>query len=35
VTIDVENLTDQNYRGPSWGMDAAGRNVFARYSIRF
>jgi len=35
VTIDVENLTDQNYRGPSWGMDAAGRNLFARYSIRF
>ncbi len=35
ITIDVENLTDQNYRGPSWGMDAAGRNVFARYSVKF
>ncbi|MBX7184083.1 MAG: TonB-dependent receptor [Vicinamibacteria bacterium] len=35
ITVDVENLTDQNYRGPSWGMDAAGRNIFARYSIRF
>ena len=31
----VPDLTDQNYRGPSWGMDAAGRNVFARYSVRF
>jgi hemoglobin/transferrin/lactoferrin receptor protein len=34
-TLDVENLTDENYRGPSWGMDAAGRNVFARYSVKF
>jgi hemoglobin/transferrin/lactoferrin receptor protein len=35
ITLDVENLTDENYRGPSWGMDAAGRNVFARYSVKF
>ena len=35
VTVDVENLTDANYRGPSWGMDAAGRSVFARYSVKF
>ena len=35
ITVDVENLTDENYRGPSWGMDAAGRNVFARYSVKF
>ncbi len=35
ITIDFENLTDQNYRGPSWGMDAAGRNLFARYSVKF
>jgi hemoglobin/transferrin/lactoferrin receptor protein len=34
-TLDVENLTDENYRGLSWGMDAAGRNVFARYSVKF
>ncbi|HQZ16782.1 MAG TPA: TonB-dependent receptor [Vicinamibacteria bacterium] len=35
ITIDFDNLTDQNYRGPSWGMDASGRNVFARYSVKF
>ena len=35
ITLDVENLTDENYRGPSWGMDAAGRNIFARYSVKF
>lgn len=35
IVIDFDNLTDQNYRGPSWGMDAAGRNVFARYSVKF
>ncbi len=35
ITIDFENLTDENYRGPSWGMDASGRNVFARYSVKF
>lgn len=35
ITIDFENLTDQNYRGPSWGMDAAGRNIFVRYSVKF
>ena len=33
--IDFENLTDENYRGPSWGMDAAGRNLFVRYSLTF
>ena len=35
ITVDLENLTDQNYRGPSWGMDAAGRNLFVRYSVKF
>ena len=35
ITLDFENLTDQNYRGPSWGLDAAGRNIFARYSVKF
>lgn len=35
ITLDLENLTDQNYRGPSWGMDAGGRNLFARYSVKF
>ncbi len=35
ITVDIENLTDQNYRGPNWGLDAAGRNMFVRYSIKF
>jgi outer membrane receptor protein involved in Fe transport len=35
ITIDFENLTDENYRGPSWGLDAAGRNLFARYALTF
>lgn len=35
ILVDLENLTDQNYRGPSWGLDASGRNLFARYSVRF
>jgi hemoglobin/transferrin/lactoferrin receptor protein len=33
VTIDAENLTDQSYRGISWGMDGAGRGVSVRYSV--
>ena len=24
VLVDLENLNDKNYRGISWGMDAAG-----------
>lgn len=35
ITVDLENLTDENYRGPSWGMDAAGRNLFVRYALTF
>lgn len=35
ITLDLQNLTDQNYRGPSWGLDAAGRSLFARYSLKF
>jgi len=35
VFVDFENLGDQNYRGISWGMDAPGRGVSARYSLRF
>jgi hemoglobin/transferrin/lactoferrin receptor protein len=26
---------DRNYRGISWGLDAPGRGVFARYAVRF
>jgi hemoglobin/transferrin/lactoferrin receptor protein len=35
LTVEFENLTDRNYRGISWGLDAPGRGVFARYSARF
>jgi hemoglobin/transferrin/lactoferrin receptor protein len=35
ILIDVENLTDENYRGISWGMDAPGRGVNIRYVARF
>jgi outer membrane receptor protein involved in Fe transport len=33
--IEFENLTDRNYRGISWGVDAPGRGVYVRYSTRF
>jgi hemoglobin/transferrin/lactoferrin receptor protein len=35
ILLDLENIADENYRGPSWGMDAAGRNLFVRYSLEF
>jgi outer membrane receptor protein involved in Fe transport len=35
VTIDGENLTDRNYRGISWGIDAPGRGVAVKYRARF
>lgn len=35
VMIEFENIGDRNYRGISWGLDAPGRGVFARYSTRF
>ena len=35
VTVHAENLTDQNYRGISWGVDAPGRGISARYSLGF
>jgi outer membrane receptor protein involved in Fe transport len=35
VTIDGENLTDRNYRGISWGIDAPGRGVTVKYRARF
>lgn len=35
LLLDVENLTDRNYRGISWGMDAPGRALSARYTFRF
>ena len=35
VMVDVENINDENYRGISWGMDAAGVGLNVRYSYRF
>jgi outer membrane receptor for ferrienterochelin and colicin len=35
VTIDAENLTDANYRGVSWGIDAPGRGVTVKYQRRW
>lgn len=33
--VDFENIGDKNYRGMSWGMDAPGRGISARYSVKF
>jgi hemoglobin/transferrin/lactoferrin receptor protein len=35
ITVDAENLTDEGYRGISWGMDGAGRGISVRYSVSF
>jgi hypothetical protein len=35
LVVHGENLTDRNYRGISWGVDAPGRGVSARYSVTF
>jgi hemoglobin/transferrin/lactoferrin receptor protein len=35
ITVHAENLSDENYRGISWGIDAPGRGLSARYSITF
>lgn len=35
LSVDAENLTDRNYRGMSWGMDAPGAGVSLRYGVRF
>jgi outer membrane receptor protein involved in Fe transport len=35
LLLDVENLTDRNYRGIGWGVDAPGRGVSLRYLGRF
>jgi outer membrane receptor protein involved in Fe transport len=34
LLFDFENLTDENYRGPSWGVDAPGRGFYVSYRIR-
>jgi hemoglobin/transferrin/lactoferrin receptor protein len=33
IVVDAENLTDESYRGISWGMDGPGRGISVRYSI--
>jgi hemoglobin/transferrin/lactoferrin receptor protein len=35
ILFDLENLGDESYRGISWGMDAPGRGIYLRYSLRF
>jgi hemoglobin/transferrin/lactoferrin receptor protein len=35
VLVDFQNLTDENYRGISWGIDAPGRGFYMRYSLQF
>jgi hemoglobin/transferrin/lactoferrin receptor protein len=35
IVIDAENLSDESYRGISWGMDGAGRGLSVRYSVSF
>jgi hemoglobin/transferrin/lactoferrin receptor protein len=35
VLVDAENLTDTNYRGISWGIDAPGFGVYMRLTARF
>lgn len=35
LVVDFENIGDKNYRGLSWGMDAPGRGISARYSVKF
>ena len=35
IVSDAENLTDESYRGISWGMDGAGRGLSVRYSVSF
>ena len=35
ILLDLENLGDENYRGPSWGMDAPGRGAYLRFATRF
>ncbi len=33
--FDFENVSDRNYRGISWGLDAPGRGLSLRYQLRF
>lgn len=35
VLVEFENIGDRNYRGISWGVDAPGCSLFAKYNLRF
>lgn len=35
LLIDFQNITDRNYRGVDWGVDAAGRGVYVRFNTKF
>jgi len=35
IILEVENITDKNYRGIAWGLDAPGRSVSFAYVTRF
>jgi outer membrane receptor for ferrienterochelin and colicin len=35
VLFELENLTDKNYRGIAWGLDAPGRSASFAYIMRF
>jgi len=35
IMFEFENLTDENYRGIAWGLDAPGRGFSIGYAARF
>jgi hemoglobin/transferrin/lactoferrin receptor protein len=35
IMFELENLTDENYRGIAWGLDAPGRGFSVGYTARF
>jgi hemoglobin/transferrin/lactoferrin receptor protein len=35
LLLDLENIGDNSYRGPSWGIDGPGRSLTVRYQYRF
>ena len=35
IMVELENLTDENYRGIAWGLDAPGRSLSVACTTRF